>query len=361
MKHRMCDMLIVMLLAGTLLSCDASKMVLVDVPQSDARTPMYYVDDGWKVRHAGDSTGTDLYSGSVDFTLLPIGTTAPFESSISPFGRYLATIHNKVRLAELHLSARDIGFGIYDLVKREFVLDIATRVRMPEYRDDAWQVAWSERDSGFFYPKDDTLRKCYPDGTEYNLVWQEDLQSFSVAPSESKIILVRADSVILYDAVHRTRQPVTTDVSAGKNVRAFSWTADETAVAFVNGWTIYLVTIRSMDVRTYKADGKVLWTQWLPDGSIVYTEAHFPSDMQMIKTTESFRICRYVPTTGEMSVLHERVNQSPLLVRPRLSPSGSLLLFSEQKLNGGNEVKLMSLDGQRMKTLCDGVDPCWGR
>ena len=342
-------------------SCNTVKPLLSEIPQEDSSSRIYFYDDGWKTRKISDSTDAELYSGGIDFTLLPVGKSAPFESSISPFGKFLATRHNRVRLAEVKLSMREIDFGIYDLQKKEFVLDLSTTVPFPEFEADTYQIDWSVLDDGFYYVKSDTVKKCFPDGTEHLLVYEPGVRGFSVSPSEQRLLLVRDDSVKLYNVKDRDMQVITTGISSQKHVRGLSWSPDESQVAFANGWQLYVYTLSKRSLSEKTAGGQVLWTQWLPDGTLVYTEGTFPSYMQWLKTTESFRICKLSLGSEEDIVLHERINHSPHSVRPRLSPSGKLLMFSEKRLNGRYEIKLMSLDGQKMNTLCEGVDPSWGK
>lgn len=350
-----------MILGLLVLSCNTVKPLLSAIPREDFDNRISYFDDGWKTRKLTDSIAADLYSGGIDFTLIPVGKPAPFESSISPFGVFLATNHDKIRLADVKLSSREVDFGIYDLKKKEFVLDRSIKVPFPDFKDDTYQIEWSVLDNGFFYANLDTLKKCYPDGNEHLLVYQDGLRGFSVSPSEQRILLVRGDSVKLFDVKDQSIQLITTSISSKKRVRGVSWFPNETHVAFASGWKVYVYDLMKQSLSEHEAGGQVLWTEWLPDLTLVYTEGSFPSDMETIKTAESFKICRLSPESGEKTVLHERINHSPLSVRPRLSPSGKLLLFSERKLNGGYEVMLMSLDGQQMNTICDGVDPCWGK
>lgn len=366
MYHRLEIVLFAAIISLLAYACNTTKPLLSEIPAGDLHSRIYFydyglIDKGWKTRTIDDSISARLYTGGFDLTLLSAGKSAPFEPSISPFGRYLATHHDKVELGSIVRSDREIDFGIYDLVTNEFTADLATKVPFPDFEADAYHIQWSTLDSGFFYARSDTIRKCYPHGREDALLYHDGVRTFAVSPSEDRILFVRDDSVQLYDISQRSIRLITTAIRSNKRVRAVSWSLDGSRVAFVQGWKIYVYDIPGKSVTECKADGEVLWTQWLPDGTLVYTEGKFSYDMQVIKTTESFKICRLTPATGERSVLHERINHSPFTVRPRLSPSGRLLLFSEPKVNGGYEVKLMSLDGQFMNTICDGDDPCWGR
>jgi WD40 repeat protein len=361
MLRRLATFLLLLSSGALFSSCSTTKPLLTQIPAVDLTRNIYFFDGGLKSTTVADSESTELYSGGFDLTFFPIGKSAPFESSVSRSGNYLATHHDKIRLADLKLSERLVDVGIFDLRKKDFVSDFRLKVQFPEFKSDNYQIQWSAKDSGFFYIESDSIRKAYPGGGYTTLFFHENLRSCSVSPSEERILFFHDDSVELFDVRDRSTRMITASVGSRKNVRAVSWTPDESFVCFAAGWHIYIYDIPGRAVTQTGADGTVLWTEWLPDRSLVFTEGHFPADMQLINTPESFRICKYIPSSGDKTVIHERLNASPFYVRPRLSPSGTLLLFSEQRLNGGDQVKLMSLDGQRMKTICDGSDPLWGR
>jgi hypothetical protein len=61
------------------------------------------------------------------------------------------------------------------------------------------------------------------------------------------------------------------------------------------------------------------------------------------------------------NLLHERRDQSPEYVKPKLSPSQTLLLFSEQDIQRNSVVRLLTLDGQSISTVCNGHSPMWAK
>jgi len=55
------------------------------------------------------------------------------------------------------------------------------------------------------------------------------------------------------------------------------------------------------------------------------------------------------------------MNHEPFNIKPRLSPSKKLILFSEKKSGRTYLVKLMTLDGLNENVLAEGYLPFWGK
>ncbi len=341
-------------------SCIPGKELLTEISNEDLNRRIYYVDAGLvssdiKVRWLYDTTDSLLYSGGIDYALFS-GRRVSLIPSFSSDGNYIAFYPDKIRLYESRGAV-----SIYDTRKKEIVLELETDEPFPEFSGDAYCIEWSKNDSGFFYCVKGTVKKCYPNGTSHVMAFENDLKAFSVAPSENRIMLVWNDTIGIRSHSDYSTQIVMTDITSQRNVRAISWSRDESMVAFAIGRSLYVYDMRKQALTEFSPEYRVLWTEWLPDGTLVYTEGTFPGAVQVSRTADDFQICRLNPATREVAVLHKRYNHPPFNVRPRLSPSGTLLLFSEPKVNGGHEIKLMSIDGQQMKTICDGINPYWGK
>jgi hypothetical protein len=358
--------MMITILAFALSSCsiftNITKPPLSEIPSPDISKPIYFFDNdkifssvSLKSRKINDSTSKELYSGGINFTVLPLGERQTIPATISPFGNFLATHHNEVRLAEISLSSCNLEFGIYDLRRKEFVLDLTARENLDAH---TYCVLWSYIDSGFFYVDADTLKKCYPSGTVTNLLYQKGLQSFAVSPSENNILISYDDTTKIFNIKEHTSHVISSTLDSRRGIHSITWSHDERYVAFGFRWRVFIYDINNGSLLEHKADDAVFDIEWLLDNSLVYVEGNVSTGT--IETTEWFHICKLIPSTGAKTILHARVNQPPYIWL-RLSPSGQLLLFAERKLNGNYEIKLMSTDGKQMNTICEGINPEWGK
>ena len=235
-----------------------------------------------------------------------------------------------------------------------------------EYEDEKYQIPWSEKDDYFFGKKDDSLYKINPsNNTETLLLAKKVFYDFSVSPSENFVLVFAEDSLHLYNFKEKTNNviyvPGKTFGINRKYIRSYCWVDDESKVVFSEGWKIFVYNIKDKQLNKIDAGAKVFSAEWIDNNRLLIVTGDYPSDMSEVQNNRSFKIRIYSFLTDNFVTLHERLNHEPFSIKPKISPSKKLILFSERNINGPYQVKLMTLDGQNENILAEGYLPFWGK
>lgn len=349
-----------------ILSCSSTKPPIPSIPERDLNGIIYFHSgDGVKVIspcaysiNLDNSEQKELFSSNLIKDLFGVGNSP----SISPFGRYLTVQDHKVIDFKF---GRKISCGVFDVNQNKFVLELESKLPPLEYNDEPYFIPWSVKDEGFFIIESDTLKKSYPDGSSLSLGCFPDLHDFSVSPSENNVLLYLDDKVSLYklgldsmiDIIHVGK---TMGISL-KYIRGMSWSLDEEKVAFAEGWRLFLYDIPKNHLIEFKAKNKVFAIEWLPGDELLYVEGNCPSDYSTMQFTQYYKIRRLNIKAKSSEIIYQRDNHNPFFIKPKLSPSEKLILFSEKKLNGPYQVKVMTLDGKNINVVAEGLFPVWGK
>lgn len=367
-------------------SCSTTKPVITDIPDIDKQTPIYYsIDDltfslnksilydltSFGQTSAKDSVGSSIGNSDVENVNIlkhPFGKfdySFALEPSLSHSSKYLAKANDDFSLISINLT-RDIDVDIVDLNNLLTLRTYEISLPVQEYKDEKYQIPWSRFDEAFFAMVEDTLFKIYPlTDIKQKVIVRNQIYDFSISPDENFALLFSQDSLLLFDAKTKKLKPV---YEAGrvlginrKFVRAYSWQQDESRVLFAVGWKVFVYNLLDNSLEQIDAKGKVFSAEWINDDQILIVTGDYPDDMSVMQSNRYFKILKYSFANDELTKIHERVNHEPFNIKPRLSPSKKLILFSEKKSGRTYQVKLMTLDGLNENILAEGYLPFWGK
>ncbi|MBI3195648.1 MAG: hypothetical protein HYZ34_14450, partial [Ignavibacteriae bacterium] len=353
-------------------SCASVKPIINDIPKIDGTTLIFYrngssPEDGGSFfsRTCFDSLSTSLFTATNNLTAPLFDRATTLEPSLSPDGNFII-IEEKNPPEDVPLNSSEQYFHILDIKTGEKVFQ--TKTQLPCNGDSriAHSLQWSIFDNSFFYSSFDTIYKCYTNGKHQRLAVIENVQRFSVSPSEEWLLFVQDDGIGLVNLSTQESFSIREfheflGINVQECVDIVAWSLDETSVSFSEGKRIYLYNITDGTKATYKSVGTVHALEWLPHNELVFIEGNSPVKHSTLQEDVYYKMYSLNSQTMEEKLLHEQRNQSPVFVKPKLSPSQSLLLFSEKDIQGTSFVKLMTLDGTAITTLCNGHSPMWGK
>jgi len=369
------------LISILMFSCVSQKPIIKNIDNIDNYTPIYYSNNenslflnGVNVYSFGRVYGSTKEGAEIlgskssisDLFNYPLGKSDylfTLEPSLSISGKYLVKVNNDFSLIKLNFK-RDVDIDIMDVSKMSRVRKIALTIPKQEYEDEKYFIPWSKKNDSFFGFKKDSLFQIFPEKKSKFLLHKNKLYDFIISPSEESALVYANDTLFLYNLITNQNSII---FSVGKILginrkflRSFSWSEDESMIAFSEGWKIYFYNIQNGSLEKIKAKEKVFFTEWIDKDNILIVTGDFPSDMSAMQSTKQFKIHLYSFLTKKFNTIHKRYNHEPFNIKPRLSPSKKLILFSERKLNGPYQVKLMTLDGQFENILAEGYLPFWG-
>ena len=283
--------------------------------------------------------------------------------SMSPSGKYMVKTTNDFKFFQIRFN-RNVDVEIVDIENLSKPKKVTVSLPRLEYKDEKYQIPWSQKDNAFFALKNNSLYKFYPDGNAKFILARKNLYDFNVSPSEQYALVFASDSLFLYNFVNDSKNFI---YKVGKTmginrrfVRGMSWLNDEQKCAFAESWRVYIYNIASKSFKTIKTAGKIFDLEWINGEELLIVTGDYPSDMSQLQTDQRFSILHHSLLTNTSSVLHRRHNHEPFSIKPSISPSKELILYSERKYNGHYEVKLMTLDGKYENVVGKGFLPFWG-
>lgn len=380
---------IFILLSLLLISCVTQKPILQNIPEVDYNSPIYYSKDNFSLVLNGEllyklitfgTTNVNSNQGSkinnaksqsgalIDFLNYPFGNfdySFALEPSLSMDSKYLAMANKEFSLFNLRLNT-NVDIDILDLSNSEKNCKFTITLPHMEYKDEKYQIPWSSHDEAFFGIQNDSLYKIYINPQAKSLLLTiSELYNFSVAKSEKSAIIYASDTLWYFDLKNDVKNLI---YNVGKTlginrqyVRSFNWNEDESKVTFSIGWDMFIYNLHDNTLSEIDAGAKIFSIEWLNDNQLLLVTGDYPSDMSTMQNNKMFSMATYSINEDKFSTIHERINHEPLSIKPRLSPSQKLILFSEKKLNGPYQVKIMTLDGQYENVLAEGYLPFWGK
>lgn len=352
---------LVLALVSFLSGCASSRTLPLEaIPDIDREALIYYLDnDLYRVR-LGDESPEVVTAGVGDRGLFTQYVLAP---GVSSSGRYVMAAKEGLGAIPGELRRQQRLF-LVDAVEGEVVLGFdVDRVRT-DYADDPFWLEWASEGDAFYVADRDTVKKRWPDGRAEVLAVAADLNAFSVAPDEQKVLLSHGDVVSLAirgQALHEVVAIGSKALGLGRRfVRAMAWAADG-RVAFAQGKKVYVYNLVGDTLEEFEADRSVFDVVWLGPATLLLVEGVQAQRGFGTQPPQFYRFIRFDLGTGERERLYGSNAQGPASVKPRLSPSGELLLFAEQRLTDGgrHRVKVLSLDGQHLRVVDQGIYPFW--
>ncbi len=353
-----------------LLSCASVKPDVADVSQEDSRAIIYY-RDGVEPGDSGPYVSRTIFD-SIPVPLLSpknsiyfdLSTKTNIRPSISPDALYLSYRDNNNDTYARYSHKQ--SFSIYDIKNDAVVINSTTTVSCATSIQAPYSVPWSFIGHNFYTLAGDTIKKCTVDGKQSTLTVIDNLINFSISPTEHWLLFVQEERVGFINL--ETNEVVLVKefdnilgTIAPPCVRVIAWSLDDTKVAFGDGHRITTVVLEKKEIIGHKVTADVYDIEWVSDDMYVYVEGYNQNSTSLYNSEPFFEIASYSLTTKKDNMLHRRVSHEPVSIKPKVSPSGKLLLFSEKKVAGTYEVMLLSLDGSNMTTLCTGYNPVWGR
>ncbi|MCA9748523.1 MAG: hypothetical protein KC414_05415, partial [Romboutsia sp.] len=373
-----------LLLSIIIASCATPKPGIVEIPEQDNQTPIFYSGNEVSFKLNGDllyklnSFGsTDVLSseGKLHGTKLEVNNifNNPFgefdysyslEPSLSFSGRYLAKANDDFSLFSIRFN-RNVDVDIVESSNLENIYTYTLTLPKTEYKEEKYQIPWSLNDDGFFGLLNDSLYKFYPsDKSSIQLLAKDGINYFSVSQSEKYIAICTSDSLFIYQ-MGNNNNDLSYSIYKSRGIdydyiKMFSWFEDESKLSFTSGWSIIIYDIQNDKIEELDVGGKVFSLEWIDKNQLLFVSGEYPSDMSSMQSNKNYSINVYSFLSKKYFNIHSRINHEPFSVKPRLSPSKKLILFSEKKLNGPYQVKLMSLDGKNENILSEGYLPFWG-
>ena len=369
-----------------LFSCATPKPVITSIAEIDNQTPVYFSNNEasftlngselYKLNTFGSTTtknsdGVEIPGSTAEKDEIfnhPFGNfdySYALEPSLSTSSKYLAKANDDFSLINISLS-RNMDVDIVDLSDIEIEKTYTITLPRLEYRDEKYQVPWSKIDDCFFGLKEDSLVKINPsDNNQTLLFYKKHIYDFSISPTENYALVFAEDSLFLFDLKEKEINTIYVPGKVlginRKYVRAYCWYEDETKVTFAEGWKVFVYNLKSKQLDKIDAGAKVFSADWIDNNQILIVTGDYPSDMSAVQSNKQFKIFKYSFLTDELFKIHERINHEPFSIKPRISPSKKLILFSEKKVSGPYQVKLMTLDGQNENIIAEGYLPFWGK
>lgn len=367
------------------MSCATQKQALDSIPKEDESAPIYYCSDNSKfifnsfvmfessafgVTSGMQKEGSNISGAKVitnnSFLNYPLGKmdySYMLSPSLSKSGKYLAKANNDFAIIKIRVD-RNVDVDVVcltDTTKTKlFTIEIPRR----EYASEKYQIPWSKLNDSFFGLIADTLFRFFPNGETERLLAKENMYDFNISPTEQYAVIFASDSLFLYNLKTNSKKYI---YEIGrvfgmnqKYVRSISWLPDETKLSFSEDWNMFIHDLGKDSVKKYDLPEKIFAVEWINCDSVLCVTGDYPDDISQMQFEKHFKILNYSLTKNEYEIIHKRSNHEPFTIKPKLSPSGKLVLFSERKLRGEYEVKLMTLDGKNENILADGFLPFWG-
>ena len=374
-----------LLISLLLFSCATPKPTITSIPDLDKQTPVYFSNNetsfalngitlynltSFGTTTAIDSAGFEIIGAEAEKNELfnhPFGNfdySDALEPSISRTSKYLAKANDDFSLIGLSFSS-NVDIDIIDLSDLNNEKTYTIALPFSEYGDEKYQIPWSKKDDCFFGKKADSLYKINPsNNTETLLLSKKTLYDFSISPSENFVLVFADDSLHLYNFNDNTCDVIYVPGKVlgvnRKYIRSYCWIDDESKVVFSEGWKIFVYNLTVKQLNKIDVGAKVFSAEWIDNNQLLIVTGDYPSDMSAVQNNKSFKILIYSFLTDKFVTLHERINHEPFSIKPKISPSKKLILFSERNINGPYQVKLMTLDGQNENILAEGYLPFWG-
>jgi hypothetical protein len=364
----------------TLISCATDKALIGVIPVEDQNTTVYYCNDEISFtlngsllyeansfgRSSGGQTGGELITGSTaSFFTFPLGRydkSFALLPSISHEGKYLIKTDDQFKWIQIRFN-RDVDINIVNLIGKD-EKNLTITIPDLEYSAENYQIPWSQQDDIFFAMKGDSLFKFFPDLTTECLLTKEYLYDFSVSPSENYALVFADDSLFLYDLKKNIKEPIfEVGRVMGINpmyVRAINWLEDDSKFTFAIGSTVYIYSLSDGIISEDDMGDKVFDVMWINDSSFLCVIGDYPPDLAHMKFIPYYKILNVSMLDGSSEIIHNQLNHEPFKIKPKLSPSKKLFIFSERPTNGPYKVKIMSLDGKSEKVIAEGFLPFWG-
>ena len=361
-------------------SCATDKALIEVIPVEDQNATVYYCNDetsftlnglllygenSFGISSGGQSAGQNISGSTASFFTFPLGRydkSFALLPSISFEGKYLIKTADQFKWIQIRFN-RDVDINIVDLISKDET-NLTVTIPGLEYSAEKYQIPWSRKADVFFAMKSDSVYKFFPDLTAELLLTTKYLYDFSVSPSENYTLVFADDSLFLYDLKNNTKESI---FEVGrvlglnpKYVRAISWLEDDSKFTFAIGWTVYIYNLSEGIISEYDLGDKVFDVMWINDTSFLCVTGDYPPDLAHIKFVPYYKILKVSLLDGSSEVIHKKLNHEPFKIKPRLSPSKKLFVFSERPTNGPYKVKLMSLDGKNEKVIAEGFLPFWG-
>ncbi len=353
-------------------SCVTVKHAIYDIPKEDLTTSIYYRDailpeDGgsYSSRKCSEALSTSLFTTTSNFSAPLFEKATSLEPSLSPDGTFIIMENNEP--PDNNSGNRgEHYFYVLNITTGEKVFETKTQLPCNGYSLVVPALQWSIFDNYFFYSSSDTIYKCYPNGKQMRLAVVEGVQRFSLSPSEEWLLFVLDDGIGLVKLTTQESFVIREfDELLGINldecVDIVSWSLDGTMVSFSEGKRIFIYTISSGKRAIYKSTGTIHALEWVPNNQLVFVEGNGHVKQAIFQEDSYFKIFLLDPFTMKEQLLHEGRDQSPEYVKPKLSPSQTLLLFSEKDIQRTSVVRLLTLDGQAITTVCNGHSPMWAK
>jgi hypothetical protein len=298
-----------------------------------------------------NKNASSIYSGSFISELLSKQELLPF---ISPSGKY-AVCNNRFKF-----TGR-LSLSIYDLQSGENVGKLTADRPEKTFQAEPYIMNWAAAEDIFYFFRSDSIYQFEPMNHPEFLAHIPDLHSFAVAPNEESILACYQDSIGIYDLnTNRCKSIYSMKKILGMTKHAetrLCWSPNSQNICFSDGREINVFQPALKNLIKYKSLKDIFYLTMINDNNLIYVCGSYPSDGSQYQTTEEFSIVKLDIQSGSQTILHSRYNHEPFSIQPK--PNGSVLLFSEKKLNGGYQVKLMTDDGQYMSAVCGGIYPSW--
>lgn len=382
MKSLYCKIIILQFI---FISCATQKQALESIPKEDESTPIYYCSDNSKfifngfvmfessafgvtsgVQKEGSNISGSKVNTNNSFLNYPLGKmdySYMLSPSLSKSGKYLAKANDDFAIIKIRVN-RNVDVDVVSLAEttktKLFTIEIPRR----EYTREKYQIPWSKLNDSFFGLITDTLFRFFPNGEAKPLLTMENIYDFNISPTEKYAVIFASDSLFLYNLQTNSKINI---FEIGrvlgmnrKYVRSISWLPDETKLSFSEEWDMFIYDLGKDSVKKYDLPEKIFAIEWINSNSVLCVTGDCPDEMSQMQFEKHFKILNYSLTKNEYEIIHKRSNHEPFTIKPKLSPSGKLVLFSERKLRGEYEVKLMTLDGKNENILADGFLPFWG-
>ncbi len=362
-----------------LMSCVTQKPILNSIPDEDNFATIFYcIHDNsinlnksalYELKSFGktnpsQSNGTEIENSSVVFSEYPLGRydySYRLLPSISNDGKYIVKAVDDFKVIDISFS-RNIEIH---LVNTENGNTEKFNVTLPilEYGEEKYQLPWSEKNNSFFGVIDDSLFRFSEGQNSQMLLYRPNLYDFKISPLENFAVVFADDSLFLFE--FQTKDFILVQEVGRvlginpKYIRGINWFPDESKFIFAEGSTIYIYSISDHSLSEFSIGDKVFDVEWVDKNNLICVTGDYPDDLSHMRTSGRYRIMTFNINTGELEVIHRRLNHEPFTVKPKISPSKKLILFSEKPHNAPYQVKLMSLDGLNESVLAEGFLPFW--
>jgi hypothetical protein len=298
-----------------------------------------------------NKNASSLYSGSFFNKILSGQKIIPF---ISPKGKY-AVYYDRLKIpGKLSLSVHELSNGE---IRAKLTADRPDKT----YRDEPYMIHWVKNRELFYFSKSDSIFQFNPDDPDRFIANIPDLHSFIISPDEKFIFACHQDNVGIYDIIgkkHKIIYSIKKFLGMPEYMGVkLCLSASGRSLCFSSGRQIHIYNPYSDSLLNFKSTGEIFYMTMTNDDFLIYISGSYPSDGSQLDKTEAFHIVRLDIPSGVQKTLHSRINHEPFSVQPEIN--GPVILFSERRLNGGYQIKVMTVEGKYMNTICDGIYPSW--